>query len=398
MISDSLPPSDRRVLPADPALDAEAVPAGDRLRALEALGVLARAAARLDDPDLFHRPRFHHPRRPVPAHRRHLRPAEPGRPVDAAPASEPPARAGLQAVRAVREEARAQPGRRPCPTPESLAELHRMIAASDPDVPGRGGYRRSPAAVVGADGRRSVVAVAPGAELRAHMERWYEWGRLTTSPPLDAAALAMLQLLTIHPFPAANGRTARLLAQCDLVAAGLMPGLLLDLDGWVRIHRQEHDEALEAATDGELVLWGAVFARMVTETAQHRVAALRAYERMLDEASARVAGDPEAREVLGWFRSAPAVSAEWLRRRTAADPGPALDRLVGAGILVPHPELPGALVQPRLLAVLDAPWPATSAAGDNHGATAGDDGPRVADDARRTTHDARPQMTTRDHG
>lgn len=115
-------------------------------------------------------------------------------------------------------------------------------------------------------------------------------------------------------------------------------------------------EAVVAGAEGDWEHWGALFARAVTETARHRTATVTAYGNLLGAALDLVAGDPAAAEVLGHLRSGPAVSAEWLRGRTAHDPGPALARLREARILVAHPRLRGALVHPGLLALLDAPY------------------------------------------
>ncbi|WP_157536650.1 Fic family protein [Kitasatospora mediocidica] len=339
-------------MPVVPPLDARAIPDAAHREALAALADLTGAAARLGDPDLFHRPRL---RRLL--HRRHLAGTDPEQLAEQlATAAESRVAAGLLAVHSVRAELAEQPGRRPCFTPDALADLHAALVAGDPNIPSPGGFRRSKARVTWPDGRVVIVPVAPGAELRTHVERWNAWGTATVSAPLDAAALAMAQLLTIHPFPDANGRMARLLGQCDLVAAGLLPGLLLDLDGWVPAHRIEHDEALVAASDGELSRWGEVFARAVTETARHRTATVRHYGALLDEAIGRAAGDPAAAAVLAQLAATPAVSAGWLRERIPYDPHPPLARLERSGVLAAHPRLPGALVHPQLLAVLDTPF------------------------------------------
>ncbi|MFE6750995.1 Fic family protein [Kitasatospora purpeofusca] len=348
-----LPAAARRIKPVVPPPGAEAVPAGDRARALDALTALAAAAAHLGDPDLFHRPRAR-----SRLHLRHVGAADPRLlAAQLASAAEHRVAAGLLAVRSVRAELAERPGERPHFTPDALAELHRLLVAADPNIPGGGGFRRTTARITWPDGQRFVVAVAPGRPLLGHMERWYRWGTRTSSPALDAAALQMLRLFTVHPFPDGNGRTARLLAQCDLVGAGLLPGLLLDLDGWVDANRDAHDRAVVAAAEGDLPRWGALFARAVTEAARHRTATLAEHRRLLAADSARVADDPTAAAVLDAFRSAPAVSADSLRDLLPVDPRPALARLRTAGILAPHPRLPGALIHPGLLALLDAPYP-----------------------------------------
>ncbi|MCG6496676.1 Fic family protein [Kitasatospora sp. A2-31] len=353
MTDRSLTTTVRRVLPVAPPLDAVAVPPTARRRALDALAELATAVGtHLDDPDLFHRPRW----RPK-LHLKRIAGIDPAQLAEQlAGAAENRTTTGLLAVHSVRAELLESPGRRPCFTPEALAELHRMLIAGDPNITAPGGYRRSASTVTWSDGQTFSIATEAGAQLKERMEHWHHWGTHTTAHPLDAAALAMAGLLTIHPFPDANGRIARLLGQCDLVAAGLLPGLLLDLDAWVEQHRAEHDTALVAAADGDLVRWGAVFARAVTETARHRTGTLAAHGRLLDAALAQVPDDPAAVAVLTRLRATPALSAGWLRDRIAYEPQPALERLRAAGILTDHPRLPGALIHPQLLELLDTPY------------------------------------------
>ncbi|MYS09684.1 hypothetical protein GTW71_25360, partial [Streptomyces sp. SID6041] len=295
----------RRVSPVVPPLDTEAVPRAERDEAIAALAELSDTAGRhLDNPDLFHRPRFR-----TAVHSRHLA-RTPDRLVTGriAAAAERRAEAGLLAAASTRAEIAERPGRRPCFTPAALSELHTLIVADDPSVPGPGGLRRSTARITWDDGQVYAVAVAPGRELRDHVERWYRWAVRTTAPSMDAAALSMARLLTIHPFADGNGRTARLLAQCDLLAAGLLPGLLLDLDGWVHAHRRTHDEALVAAAEGRWAQWGSLFALAVTETARHRTATISRYSALLGDAAAQLADDPAAAAVLTHLRSSPAVS------------------------------------------------------------------------------------------
>ncbi|MFJ4677425.1 Fic family protein [Kitasatospora sp. NPDC088783] len=341
------------VVPVVPPLDAEVIPGPARAAALAALAALTAAVRRhLGDPDLFHRPRYR-----MKAHHRHLAGLT-GEQATAriAEAAEARAAAGLLAVHSVRAERAEQPDRRPCFTPDALAELHGLLVAADPNIPGTGGFRNATARVNWPDGQRFVMTVRPGRDLRDHVRRWHEWGTRTTSPPLDAAALGMVRLLTVHPFPDANGRTARLLAECDLVAAGLLPGLLLDLEGWTERHRAEHDRAVVAAARGRLPRWGELFARTVTDTARHRTATVETYGALIDAAIARTDGDAAETAVLNCLRTAPALSATWLHDRIPHDPAPPLDRLRNAGILTPHPRLPGALIHPQALAVLDTPY------------------------------------------
>jgi hypothetical protein len=342
----------RRVRPVVPPLGAEVISSPLRTAALAALAELAGAAAALGNPDLFHRPRFRtavHGRRVAG-----LTPEDLAARITTA--AEDRAAAGLIAVASVRAEQAEQPGRRLCFDPESLADLHRLLAGADPNIPGDGGFRRSEARVTWPDGRRFVIAVPAGESLRRHLDAWYGWATTTTSPPLDAAALSMVRLFTIHPFADGNGRTARLLAQCDLVGAGLLAGLLLDLEGWVHGNRTTFDEAVFAAATGGLGRWGAVFAQMIIDTARHRIATVRSYLEELEALRASVRDDPLAAWIVDSFRETPAVSEQWLGERTDRDTGPALRRLADMGLLEAHPRLPGAWVAASLLSILDQPY------------------------------------------
>ncbi|MFE2011232.1 Fic family protein [Streptomyces sp. NPDC059491] len=115
---------------------------------------------------------------------------------------------------------RERPGRRPCFTQNALCELHEKIVTEDtPAPPSPEGFRRSTSTVTWADGRTCAIAVAPRREPRGHMERWRRWAERTTAPAVDEAAFGTARLMTIHPLAEGKGRTVRLVAQCDLVAA-----------------------------------------------------------------------------------------------------------------------------------------------------------------------------------
>ncbi|MFD9242634.1 hypothetical protein ACFV0D_12040, partial [Streptomyces sp. NPDC059556] len=128
----------RRVAPVVPPLDAEAIPPRERAKATAALAELSDTAGRhLDNPDLFHRPRF---RKAV--HTRHLA-RIPDRLVTGriAAAAERRAEAGLLAAASTRAEIAERPGRRPCFTPAALSDQHTQIVPAHPSNPRPGGDR-----------------------------------------------------------------------------------------------------------------------------------------------------------------------------------------------------------------------------------------------------------------
>ncbi|WP_329286818.1 hypothetical protein [Streptomyces sp. NBC_00691] len=98
-------------------------------------------------------------------------------------AAERRAEAGLLAAASTRAEIAERPGRRPCFTPDALSGLHTLIVAGDPSIPAPGGLRRSTARITWADGQVFAIAVAPGRELRSHVDGWYRWAARTTAPP-----------------------------------------------------------------------------------------------------------------------------------------------------------------------------------------------------------------------
>lgn len=89
-----------------------------------------------------------------------------------------------------------------------------------------------------------------------------------TQPALIHAALAHAQFETIHPFLDGNGRIGRLLVTYLLCHRGVLARPLLYLSHYLKRHRQEYYEHLQAVRDrGRWEEWIAFFLRGIEEVA-----------------------------------------------------------------------------------------------------------------------------------
>jgi Fic family protein len=112
-------------------------------------------------------------------------------------------------------------------TEADLLSLHRLVVGGiEGTEPGQ--YRSKPVIITGTPYVPPQPAEVPE-QMRAFIEQKLpEW--LKSEHPIHSAALAHLELVTIHPFLDGNGRTARLLMNLLLMQAGypitLIPPIL----------------------------------------------------------------------------------------------------------------------------------------------------------------------------
>jgi Fic family protein len=96
-------------------------------------------------------------------------------------------------------------------------------------------------------------------------------------PPLLQVGLAHAQFETIHPFLDGNGRVGRLLITFLLTERGLLARPVLYLSHYLRQHRGEYYERLQAVRDeGAWEAWLAFFLHGVTEVSGAAVTTTRA--------------------------------------------------------------------------------------------------------------------------
>jgi Fic family protein len=90
----------------------------------------------------------------------------------------------------------------------------------------------------------------------------------TRTPPLIKAALAHVQLETVHPFLDGNGRVGRLLITLLLCAEGVLHEPMLYLSLYLKQHRAEYYTLLtHVREEGDWEAWLTFFATGVLETA-----------------------------------------------------------------------------------------------------------------------------------
>lgn len=106
---------------------------------------------------------------------------------------------------------------RPEVTEKDILDLHRLVVAgiegSEP-----GSYRSKPVIITGTEFIPPKPADVPSQMNTFLSEKFLTWKE--TKDSIELAALAHLELVTIHPFMDGNGRTARLLMNLLLLKSG----------------------------------------------------------------------------------------------------------------------------------------------------------------------------------
>ncbi len=109
----------------------------------------------------------------------------------------------------------------------------------------------------------------PPAELVRVLGEWESFLHDESLPPLVHAALVHAQFETIHPFLDGNGRVGRLLLTLLLVQRGVVHQPLLYLSHYLKRHRAEYYDRLQAIRlDGRWEEWVLFFLRGVEEVAR----------------------------------------------------------------------------------------------------------------------------------
>ncbi len=150
------------------------------------------------------------------------------------------------------------------------------------------------------------VPPPPGDLLRDGVQEWLEWVQ-AASPDrhvISQAAMAHYQFETLHPFNDGNGRLGRLISLLQLIVAGDLQSLVMNLSPWLKERQEEYQDALfEVSATGEWGPWIEFFCQALV--AHGREGVLRVQElislrrRLLDQiknvgvrgTAARLAGD-----------------------------------------------------------------------------------------------------------
>ncbi len=180
------------------------------------------------------------------------------------------------------------------------------------------------------------------ATLMEHMGALEKFFRDRKLPLLVQAALAHAQFETIHPFVDGNGRVGRLLITLLLCERGALAQPLLYLSLFLKAHRAEYYERLQAIrTHGDWESWIAFFLRGVRETADESARVARRVLELREKDRALIGREGKAAANLGrihdhLFRS-PYCTIDTVAETldlTAAGVGKLVERLQRMGILV----------------------------------------------------------------
>ncbi len=162
-------------------------------------------------------------------------------------------------------------------------------------------------------------------------------------PPLVRIGLAHAQFETIHPFHDGNGRTGRLLITFLLCAEGLLDKPVLYLSYFLRAHRAEYYDALQATRDrGDYEGWIRFFltgvaevARQAADVAAQIIDLREGHRALIGEAYDR--GSKHAFALLDLLFKRPVVTANEVRDGLGISGGGArnlISRFVDLGVLV----------------------------------------------------------------
>jgi Fic family protein len=125
-------------------------------------------------------------------------------------------------------------------TPQTILDLHFLVCHPQPEA-GPGRWREGPVIVtrgLGRDPYRPPQASdVPG--LIADLTRWLDFGDLPRHPVIRAA-MAHLNLVSIHPFRDGNGRVARIVQSLVLAKEGLLRPELVSIEPYLGRHTREY--------------------------------------------------------------------------------------------------------------------------------------------------------------
>jgi Fic family protein len=130
-------------------------------------------------------------------------------------------------------------------SPQTLLDLHFLVCHPQPQA-GPGRWREGSVVVTRGLGRepfRPPTSVEVPA-LVSELARWLDSGDLTRHPVVRAA-MAHLNVVSIHPFRDGNGRVARIVQSLVLARDGLLSPELVSIEPYLGRHTREYYAILE---------------------------------------------------------------------------------------------------------------------------------------------------------
>lgn len=163
-------------------------------------------------------------------------------------------------------------------------------------------------------------------------------GRPASLDPTARAAIAQLQLVTVHPFEDGNGRTSRAISQWVLRANGVTGELVLPVSTIMFAQSPDYVDAIQKARNGsgpvDVSDFVRLFASCCERAALRAVSVLRGVEDALQSSIERL----QTRDASMW-RAMQALAAEPVKTKTAfgsglgVDAAPLVDALIEAGVM-----------------------------------------------------------------
>lgn len=198
-----------------------------------------------------------------------------------------------------------------------LKKLHRLLLRSSRGADKSPGEYRRHQVWIGGDRPSRARFVPPPAKDVARCMRELEAFLKSDAHPLLKAALAHVQLETIHPFRDGNGRAGRLLVSLLLCSSGLLREPLLYLSTYLKAHRREYYDRLQAVrTDGDWEGWVRFFLEGLTLTAHDAWATAKQLLAMFEAHRRAMEDSPAALKVYAALQRRPITNIGELVRAT----------------------------------------------------------------------------------
>ncbi|MCT1652919.1 Fic family protein [Brachybacterium muris] len=210
------------------------------------------------------------------------------------------------------------------------------------------GLREVDVWIGGRDKVRADYVAPPASEVAGLVDDLLAYLNTSGEHPLLLAAIAHLQVETIHPFEDGNGRVGRALVHAVLERGGVVRSGLLPISTAIRAREREYvarldavrtdrsDEAVEALND-----WVRFFVEVsasACEKVQDIQGRVRALDELLEQKATGLRVDSAARRILPVLREQPVVTAAFIAdelgvSRVAAHR--AVETLVAREVLTP---------------------------------------------------------------
>lgn len=243
--------------------------------------------------------------------------------------------AALDAMEAHRDFALDASGRI---TPPDLCAANAIFSRTSSRADDCGQLRERPV-FIGRDLFDAEYVAPPADELDELMDDLVAHGGSRATNPVAQAAIAQVQLVTIHPFEDGNGRTSRAISQRLLQEAGIAHGMLPPITAAMLSGGHDYVGAIHSFVNGggpsDPSTFAMLFARSCGQAAE-RVDALRVItERFLASRIDR-AGDASAlaMRVTAEFAKLPILTEALASERVGVDVHDALEELVDLGVVV----------------------------------------------------------------